>query len=668
MIKKFRLFKLLSVLAILMFALSGCNNSASVTADSTTLASSSVQSRQVAGVENTFAVMAPLHVENWGWGDFENQLATVKGYGVQAVSVDVWWGDVEGSGDDNYDWSYYDTIFGKIRNAGMNVVPIMSFHQCGGNVGDDYTSNLPPWIWGHYNGVSSEDLRYEGEEGTFSSEYVSLWADSLVMDEYVDFMDSFENHFAYMASDIDEINISGGSAGELRYPSYNKHDFGGYPNRGSLQAYGQFAVDDFRNDMITKYGSISGVNSAWGTSLSSSYDINPPGQPNAFFNNWDYKNTQYGLDFMDWYNQSLKEHGKRMINAAKDAFDNQFANIDLGMKIPGVHWQISNPNNPRLAELTAGLIKASDDYQSASTGHGYGNIVNTFVDNNRQVNMHFTCLEMGNDEGNAYSKAQDLVFWVAQAAADQGVRIKGENALFGGVISDYGWDHIDNAFAYASFTGLTVLRMNDVASGTGAYRYAQLINAYSNTIPSGWDTAYFRGTANSWDTTLMSKNSAGLWETTQDFGSDNPRFKITHNDDWAEAYPATDYLITGGAGTYTITFDENSKAVVATKIESVNPGPTPVGDLVIHFREWESATTYSVHPWNGLSGDVAMDFEGSFNGGYWWKVTISNAPADFMLCFNNSNGNWDGVDRHYTDQGSDIYVVKGDSSIYTTRQ
>ena len=203
---------------------------------------------------------------------------------------------------------------------------------------------------------------------------------------------------------------------------------------------------------------------------------------------------------------------------------------------------------------------------------------------------------------------------------------------------------------------------------TAAGTAVTILRKGDSTIPQGWTEAYFRGTANSWDTTLMSKNSAGLWETTQDFGSDNPRFKITHNDDWAEAYPATDYLITGGAGTYTITFDENSKAVVATKIESVNPGPTPVGDLVIHFREWESATTYSVHPWNGLSGDVAMDFEGSFNGGYWWKVTISNAPADFMLCFNNSNGNWDGVDRHYTDQGSDIYVVKGDSSIYTTRQ
>ena len=51
-----------------------------------------------------------------------------------------------------------------------------------------------------------------------------------------------------------------------------------------------------------------------------------------------------------------------------------------------------------------------------------------------------------------------------------------------------------------------------------------------------WDDAYFRGTPNSWGTTAMTYTD-GLWRTTQTFGSDNPRFKISRYTDWSEAYP-----------------------------------------------------------------------------------------------------------------------------------
>ena len=162
----------------------------------------------------------------------------------------------------------------------------------------------------------------------------------------------------------------------------------------------------------------------------------------------------------------------------------------------------------------------------------------------------------------------------------------------------------------------------------------------------------------------MSKNSStGLWETTQTFGTDNPRFKITHYADWTEAYPASDVLITGGVGTYKITFNENSKDILVVKEGGVILGD----DLTIHFKEWESSSTYSVHPWAGLTGDIAMSYEGEFGGNHWWSVTITDVPVDFMFCFNNSNGNWDSVDRHFTDQGDDIYVTQGDSTVYTTR-
>ena len=77
------------------------------------------------------------------------------------------------------------------------------------------------------------------------------------------------------------------------------------------------------------------------------------------------------------------------------------------------------------------------------------------------------------------------------------------------------------------------------------------------------DVWYFRGTPNNWSATQMELNAQGLWETIQMFGDDNPRFKISHYaDNWNEAYPSSDYLITGGAGTYKITFNSASKQVI----------------------------------------------------------------------------------------------------------
>lgn len=554
------------ILLILSLVIFGCSNS--VLSGSHSIARSASLS-----TDYSFAAMAPLYVSDWS--SFESQLDTAKSMGIEAISVDVWWGDVEENGDQQFDWSYYDTIFGKIRNAGLDIVPIMSFHQCGGNVGDDYTSYLPSWIWTHFSGVSSDNLKYRSETGAYSTEYVSLWGDDYVIDEYIEFMDAFETQYGDMASDIDELNISGGPSGELRYPSYNSHDWGGYPNRGTLQCYGDLAISDFRTEILAKYGSLSSVNSAWGISLASVDKINVPDDSVFFFDNYDYNNIQYGKDFIDWYNQSLSDHGKRLINAAKTAFNNEFSSIELGMKIPGIHWRMGDPDYPRLAEITAGLIQTSVDYENSSTGHGYNNIVSTFTGNNRQVNLHFTCLEMGNENWSpAYSKAKDLVFWVASAADSQGVTIKGENALSGGVTTNFGWDQIENAFKWTSYSGLTVLRLGNIVSDIGKTRYEKLINTYG---------------------------------------------------------------------------DQNTT------------------DLVIHFSEWESASTYILHPWDGLSSDLNMTYEGYISNAHWWELTVNDKPDYFKFCFTNSNGNWDGINRTYSNQSNEIYIKPYDSMIYTSR-
>ena len=86
------------------------------------------------------------------------------------------------------------------------------------------------------------------------------------------------------------------------------------------------------------------------------------------------------------------------------------------------------------------------------------------------------------------------------------------------------------------------------------------------------DTWYFRGTANAWVSTAMTASGTTTFTTCQTFsGVADPRFKIDHFGNWAEAYPAQDYRVANG--TYQITFDSVSKAVSAQAVASCQAAP-----------------------------------------------------------------------------------------------
>ena len=63
-------------------------------------------------------------------------LMALKSAGVEGIMVDVWWGIVERDGCGRYDWSGYADLFAMVRSHGLKIQAVMSFHQCGGNVGD----------------------------------------------------------------------------------------------------------------------------------------------------------------------------------------------------------------------------------------------------------------------------------------------------------------------------------------------------------------------------------------------------------------------------------------------------------------------------------------------------------------------------------------------------
>lgn len=432
-------------------------------------------------------VMAPLLIDEHERPAFIRQLQQAKALGVDAVSVDIWWGLVEASADQQFNWQYYDAIFADIRQAGLNIVPIMAFHQCGGNVGDDCDIPLPAWIWQHYTaqGLKETDLQYLSEYGQYSKETVSLWADELVLMQYREFMQAFATRYAELAPHFAEINISMGPAGELRYPSYNSHDQGktAYPSRGGFQAYSRLAVADFEAQMAERYQNLAALNVAWHTRYSSFSEVQPPADAEQFMQSGAIYHSQYGRDFSLWYQQALLKHGKRMLAAALTSFGGALAQVELGYKIPGIHWQMANAMPlSRSAELAAGLISSAEAF-TKENGYGYRDIVAVAAEQSGRVVLHFTALEMADQpKAPAYSLAATLVNWVGAESARQGVRLKGENALAGGLAGKEGWRRISAALKRGQYSGLTLLRLTDVTQGGVAQQQlAQLICQQKNT-------------------------------------------------------------------------------------------------------------------------------------------------------------------------------------------
>lgn len=451
-------------------------------------------------------VMAPLLVgdpadlgslaSQVAWNEFDSHLTIMKQSGIEAVSTDVWWGLVEPI-EGQFNWSYYDQLSDHIIKAGLKWVPILSLHQCGGNVGDTSNVPIPAWIWAKLAAKaaasSADAVKFVSEQGNSSAEYVSFWATHLALSSYRALMTAFQAHFAAKASHIAEVNVSLGPAGELRYPSYNSHDKNtGWPTRGALQCYSSLALASFRDYIMGKYGDVNNVAEAWGDGRA----IEPPADATLFYEQGEHL-TQYGRDLFDWYQHVLVAHARMMLLAARGIFDASgaaFAGIDIGAKIPGIHWLVGTVSDgvvtlgSRLAELNAGLIRTSsiEEWSHDDQGRGYRPLLKFFAElqqkGRSRVVLHFTCLEMpdGVDGPQVQSLPKSLVTWVGDEARRQGVAIKGENALGFKLYDRASWRLMRSALAIppqtGAYEGLTLLRMTDIAhSGDARDELSQIL-------------------------------------------------------------------------------------------------------------------------------------------------------------------------------------------------
>ncbi|XP_073005111.1 beta-amylase [Typha latifolia] len=350
--------------------------------------------------------------------ELRKQLKQLRAAEVDGVMVDVWWGIIEAKGPKLYEWGAYRQLFQMVKEEGLKLQAIMSFHQCGGNVGDIVNIPIPQWV--RDIGRSNPDIFYTNRKGTRNEEYLSIGVDNqplftgrTAVQFYSDFMKSFrENMEDFLDADfITDIEVGLGPAGELRYPSYPQDQGWSFPGIGEFQCYDKYLKADFK-EAAAKAG-----HPEWDLPDDAGEYNDTPNSTKFFETSGTYL-TEKGKFFLTWYSNKLIKHGDQILDEANKAFLG--CKTKLAAKVSGIHWWYRVPNHA--AELTAGYYNLNDR-------DGYKTIARAL--SRHDAILNFTCVEMRNTEQSEEAKSapEELVQQVLSAGWREGIEVACENAL-----------------------------------------------------------------------------------------------------------------------------------------------------------------------------------------------------------------------------------------------
>ncbi|KAL3349062.1 hypothetical protein AABB24_022281 [Solanum stoloniferum] len=250
------------------------------------------------------------------------QLRVLKSINVDGVMVDCWWGIVEANAPQDYNWNGYKRLFQVVREHKLKIKVVMSFHECGGNIGDDVCIPLPHWV--SEIGRSNPDIYFTDTAGRRNPECLSWGIDKervlrgrTAVEVYFDYMRSFRVEFDEFFEDgiISMVEVGLGPCGELRYPSNPVKHGWRYPGVGEFQCYDQYLLKNLRKAAEARGHSFW----ARGPDNAGSYNSRP--QETGFFCDGGDYDGYYGRFFLNWYSQVLIDHADRVLSLAKLAFD-----------------------------------------------------------------------------------------------------------------------------------------------------------------------------------------------------------------------------------------------------------------------------------------------------------------------------------------------------------
>ncbi|WOL04907.1 beta-amylase-like isoform X4 [Canna indica] len=350
--------------------------------------------------------------------ELREHLQQLRDAEVDGVMVDVWWGIVEGDGPKCYKWRAYRELFQMVQEEGLKLQAIMSFHQCGGNIGDGVYIPIPQWI--RSIGESNPDIYYTNRSGARNQEYLTIGVDNqrifegrTAVELYRDFMKSFREIMSDFLDSgiITDIEVGLGPAGELRYPSYPETQGWVFPGIGEFQCYDEYMKADFKK-AARKAG-----HPEWDLPDDAGVYNDKPELTKFFAENGTYL-TERGRFFLTWYSNKLIMHGDQILDESNKAFLG--CKLKLAAKVSGIHWWYKDDNHA--AELTAGYYNTKDR-------DGYRPIARMLARHDAILN--FTCVEMRNYEQarRAKSGPEELVQQVFSSAWREGIEVACENAL-----------------------------------------------------------------------------------------------------------------------------------------------------------------------------------------------------------------------------------------------
>ncbi|XP_021725212.1 beta-amylase 1, chloroplastic-like [Chenopodium quinoa] len=340
----------------------------------------------------------------------------LKSARVEGIMMDVWWGLVEREHPGDYNWGGYMDLLDMAKNHGLKVQVVMSFHQCGGNVGDSITILLPEWVVEKIH--KDLDLVYTDQWGRRNFEYISLGCDTLLVLKgrtplqcYADFMRAFKIQFQHLLGNtIVEIQVGMGPAGELRYPSYPEQDgTWKFPGIGAFQCFDKYMSSKLRDaaEVVGK--------PEWGHSgpTDAGHYNNWPEETQFFRKESGGWSSPYGEFFLTWYSKMLIDHGENILSLATEIFT--YTSVKISIKIDGIHWHYGTRSHA--PELTAG-------YYNTRFHDGYLPIAQMLAHHGAIFN--FTCIEMRDHEQpqDALCAPEKLVKQVVSTT-----QLAGENAL-----------------------------------------------------------------------------------------------------------------------------------------------------------------------------------------------------------------------------------------------
>lgn len=350
----------------------------------------------------------------------KRNLESLKSISVDGVMVDCWWGLVEKTTPQQYNWSGYRELFEIVRQSGLKLQVVMSFHQCGGNVGDDVNIPIPEWVL--EIGKQNPDIFFTDRNGVRNQECLTWGVDKARvlrgrngLEVYYDFMRSFRQEFHEFFENgiITEIEVGLGACGELRYPSYPELHGWKYPGIGEFQSY-----DAYLRKSLSLAAEARG-HTHWGNPPENAGDYNSRPQDTGFFRDGGDYDSYYGRFFLKWYSDILIEHGDRVLTLASTTFEG----TKIAAKVSGIHWWYKTASHA--AELAAG-------FYNPGNREGYGALAAMLGRHGAALN--FTCVELRTLEQEAsapeaMADPEGLVWQVLNAAWDASISVASENAL-----------------------------------------------------------------------------------------------------------------------------------------------------------------------------------------------------------------------------------------------